>query len=273
MVETMTMTSDISLARTVRLFMAPGEPTPDLAVNSYAALVSTPHLGVFYEFTLHCSGQPQYRTGFVESIYEMDRAVHGVLAPRINQAFKTGNVRPHTILQASMHDLDQHLDARLTRVDWQLTPTYRISMEASDMTTFLLAQNYQFAASHKLHNPEYDDATNRSVFGKCCNPNGHGHNYRLEVEIAVPSNPESPGHGFSVIDLDEVVQEHVIDDFDHTYLNLDIDDFSNCNPTVENITLICHKRLMTPLKNLGVKLRRIRLWETEKTCCAYPAEA
>ncbi|MEE2907226.1 MAG: 6-carboxytetrahydropterin synthase, partial [Planctomycetota bacterium] len=111
------------------------------------------------------------------------------------------------------------------------------------------------------------------VFGKCCNPNGHGHNYRLEVEVAIPMEPDAQGHGFNVLDLDAIVHEHIINEFDHTYLNLDVNDFSECNPTVENITLTCHKRLLDPLHRCGVHLRRVRLWETEKTCCAYPAEA
>ena len=246
---------------------------PSPAINSFASIASTPGLGAFYEIILHCSNTPEERTGFVESIYEMDRAVHAVLAPRIAQALHDGNTPPATLLQASMKELSQHLTAQVTRVDWNLSPTYRISMEPLDMTTYLLAQQYQFAASHRLHNPEFDEATNQSVFGKCCNPNGHGHNYRLEVEVAIPIESGTPGHGFNVLDLDAIVHEHVINDYDHTYLNLDVNDFSDCNPTVENITLMCHKRLVDPLQERGIRLRRVRLWETEKTCCAYPAEA
>lgn len=172
-----------------------------------------------------------------------------------------------------MSELAQHLEARLSRVDWSLSPTYRISMEPSDMTSYLLSQQYQFAASHRLHNPEFDEATNKAVFGKCCNPNGHGHNYRLEVEVSVPMKSGEPGHGFSVLDLDATVHEHIIDPYDHTYLNLDVSDYKDCNPTVENITVICHDKLVEPLRERGVRLRRVRLWETEKTCCAYPAES
>ncbi|MEE2906787.1 MAG: hypothetical protein VX527_03045, partial [Planctomycetota bacterium] len=125
----------ISLSRTVRLFLAPGEPVPPPATNSFAAISTTPGLGAFYEIILHCSGVPAERTGFVENIYEMDRAVQAILAPRIAQALHAGNVHPAALLQASMKELSQYLYARMTRVDWNLSPTYRVSMEPMDMTT------------------------------------------------------------------------------------------------------------------------------------------
>ena len=264
---------EISLSRTVRLMIAPGQETIGSSDNSFASLVSTAKLGAFYEFILHCTGTPEERTGFVESIYEMDKAVQNALAPRISAALQNAGPSPNAILKDAMPGMAQHLKATLNRVDWLLSPTYRISMETTDMSSFLLAQQYQFAASHRLHNPEYDDKINREVFGKCCNPNGHGHNYRLEVEVRVPSDESKPGHGFSVMDLDSIVDQHVIEDYDHTYLNLDVDDFKDCNPTVENITLMCHKRLVKPLMDQGVHLHRVRLWETEKTCCTYPADS
>lgn len=269
----MTTANDISLSRTVRLMITPGQDTSDASVNSFAALVTTPGLGAYYEFILHCSGPPEARTGFVESIYEMDRAVQGTLAPRISKALLTSDASPIAILKASIPGMKDHLTSTLNRVDWQLSPTYRISMETIDMSNFLLAQQYQFAASHRLHNPDYDEDVNRAVFGKCCNPNGHGHNYRLEVEVKVSGEEGQPGYGFSIMDLDKVVHEHVIEDYDHTYLNLDVDEFSDCNPTVENITLMCHKRLENPLQQHGVSLHRVRLWETEKTCCSYPVDS
>ena len=269
----MTQSPNLSLTRTTRLYLSPGLPVPPKGENSYASYTSASGLGAFYEITLHCSGQTEGTTGFVESIYDMDQAVHAVMAPRIAEALQQGCDHPAHLLESCMPELQARLDARLSRVDWDLMPTYRMSMKTDDPKAYLLSQQYQFAASHRLHNPEFDEQKNRDVFGKCCNPNGHGHNYRLEVEVRIPLESDSPGYGFTVMDLDRIVNENIIEDYDHTYLNKDVKDFLQSNPTVENITLNCHKRLNDPLTSHGVELNRVRLWETDKTCCAFPAES
>ena len=63
----------------------------------------------------------------------------------------------------------------------------------------------------------------------------------------------------------------MVDQYDHTYLNLDVADFRDQNPTVENITVTCHDKLVGPLADRDVSLKHVRLWETDKTCCTYPA--
>jgi 6-pyruvoyltetrahydropterin/6-carboxytetrahydropterin synthase len=266
----LTLEHPIQLTRTVRLFVTPGLETLAAGPNSYAGIASDGSLGCFYEVTLHCVGELDARTGFIENIYEIDRGVGSVLTPALAQGLRTPDTDPVELLLESIEPLAQHLEARLTRLDLALSPTYRITLETADMTQFLLAQRYQFAASHRLYNPDLDDSANRNLFGKCCNENGHGHNYRLEVEVAVPL-AASPR--FTVADLDSVVHEAVIDHFDHTYLNLDVADFASNNPTVENITVACYERLADPLRDHKVQLRRVRLWETEKTCCVYPADS
>lgn len=268
----MSTSPPLSLTRTTRLFLSPQEPVPPKGKNSFAAYSTTTGLGAFYEITLHCTGKTEEGTGFVESIYDMDQAVHSVIAPRIVSGLQRGCDQPADILKASLPELRTRVEAKISRVDWQLMPTYRISMTTDDPKRYLLSQQYQFAASHRLYNTDFDEKKNREVFGKCCNANGHGHNYRLEVEIKVPLESDQPGYGFTVTDLDRVVHSSIIDDYDHTYLNMDVDDFADSNPTVENITLSCHKRLAQPLLDLGIKLNKVRLWETDKTCCTYPAD-
>ncbi|MCH2133686.1 MAG: 6-carboxytetrahydropterin synthase [Phycisphaerales bacterium] len=259
----------IMLSRSVRILVGSGQPDMTTSPNSFAAVLATNRLGAFYEFTMHCEGPLEARTGFVENIYEVDRAVQAILGPRLADGLQHGDTDPVILLRDSMGPLSEHLDSRLVGVDWSLSPTYRISMETADMSTVILSQQYQFAASHRLYNPDLDEPTNRSLFGKCCNANGHGHNYRLEVEVEVPVDAAEPR--FSVLDLDSIVHDTVVDRYDHTYLNMDVDEFQTCNPTVENITITCHDRLAEPLASAGARLRRVRLWETEKTCCTYPA--
>ncbi|MBG80545.1 MAG: hypothetical protein CMJ39_07550 [Phycisphaerae bacterium] len=263
------MPVSILLSRTVRLLIEPGAPVPSRGPNSFAASVSTPGLGAYFEVTIDCEGQPDEKTGFIENIYEIDRAVCSILAPMLAEGLMPPAGNPAAIIKQAIQPIQDHLEAKIHRLDCRLSPTYRIAMETNDMNSYLLTQQYQFAASHRLHNPELDESTNRALFGKCCNPNGHGHNYRMEVEVSLPIE----GCSFTIQDLDQVVHETIIDRYDHTYLNMDVDDFKTINPTVENITVTCHDQLKPVLAEQGAKLRHIKLWETEKTCCTYPAQS
>ena len=259
----------LDLARTVRIQVAPGLPVQRGGPNSFAASVATTQVAAYFEITLHSVGMPDPQTGFVDNIYQMDRVVRDIMAPRIADAMLPPGTTPAELLRDCVPDLRRELEHRLIRIDWKLSPSLHLSLETDDMSTVLLSQAYQFAASHRLHNPALDESENRALFGKCANPNGHGHNYRLEVTVGVPLTADGPV--FTALDLDQLVHEFVVDEYDHTYLNLDVDDFRNQNPTVENITVTCYQKLEAPLRDRGVALKFVRLWETDKTCCTYPA--
>src|SRR5690348_2354099 len=93
-----------------------------------------------------------------------------------------------------------------------------------------------FNAAHRLHNAAWDEETNNRVFGKCNNPNYHGHNYEIAVKVTGVPSPET---GF-VIDLkllSNIIHEHILEKFDHKNLNLDVKEFAKLNPTAENIEI------------------------------------
>jgi 6-pyruvoyltetrahydropterin/6-carboxytetrahydropterin synthase len=125
-----------------------------------------------------------------------------------------------------------------------------------------------FNAAHRLFNPDWDDERNRAVFGKCSNPNYHGHNYDLEVKVTGPVDPVT---GF-VIDmkvLSDLIQLHVLDLMDHKNLNLDLPHFAHLNPTAENICIVIHDILRAQLPtHLALT---VRLFETERNFVEYPA--
>ncbi len=125
-----------------------------------------------------------------------------------------------------------------------------------------------FNAAHRLHNSAWDESTNISVFGKCNNPNYHGHNYELIVKVVGEPDPET---GF-VIDLkmlSELIEENILNRFDHKNLNLDIKEFSRLNPTAENIAMVIYKILREKL-DPALELQ-VRLYETERNFVEYPA--
>ena len=123
-----------------------------------------------------------------------------------------------------------------------------------------------FNAAHRLFRSDWSDEKNREVFGKCSNPNYHGHNYELEVGVTGPVDPET---GF-VIDLGElkkIIRDEVEDAFDHKNLNVEVPEFKKLNPTAENIAIVIWEKLRKRLEaryDISVKL-----YETPRNFVLY----
>jgi len=124
-----------------------------------------------------------------------------------------------------------------------------------------------FNAAHRLHNPLWDEATNKTVFGKCNNPHYHGHNYELIVKVVGLPNKET-GYVMDTKKLSEIIGLHVIEKFDHRNFNLDCIEFKTMNPTVENIAIVIYDILRKYI-NSELDLQ-VRLYETEKNFVDYP---
>ena len=118
-----------------------------------------------------------------------------------------------------------------------------------------------FNCAHRLHNPNWSDEKNTSFYGKCNNPNYHGHNYNLEVTITGALNEES-GYLIDMKLLSDIIKEEILNPFDHKNLNLDVEDFKNLNPTAENMAIVMYNKLKNRLDNhFEIK---IKLYETER---------
>jgi 6-pyruvoyltetrahydropterin/6-carboxytetrahydropterin synthase len=118
-----------------------------------------------------------------------------------------------------------------------------------------------FNAAHRLHNPAWDDARNRAVFGLCNNPNYHGHNYEMEVKVTGPIDPET-GMVLDLGWLSDLIKTQIEHRFDHKNLNLDTEEFRDLIPTAENICLVIWQILRQYLpENLGLM---VRLYETPR---------
>lgn len=133
----------------------------------------------------------------------------------------------------------------------------------------LLTRRATFSASHYYWNAEWSQEQNESVFGRCANRNGHGHNYTLEVTV---TGEVSPVSGF-VVDLKwlkDVIEREVLDVYDHRHLNLEVPEFANTIPTTENIAIAVWDRLSKPVTAAGgAKLSRVRVYETEDIFAEY----
>lgn len=124
-----------------------------------------------------------------------------------------------------------------------------------------------FNAAHRLHHPQWSDEQNKAAFGKCSLPNFHGHNYELEVKVVGEVNEET-GYVMDLKLLSDLINDLVLERFDHKNLNLDTEEFRKLNPTAENIAIVIHD-LLRPHLNDTLELF-IRLYETPRNYVEYP---
>lgn len=124
-----------------------------------------------------------------------------------------------------------------------------------------------FNAAHRLHNPKWSEEENKRYFGKCNNPRYHGHNYNLEVEVKGEVDPET-GYVIDMKYLSDLIQENVVEPFDHKNLNEEVDFFSQLNPTAENIAIVIWKILREKLDSKFELF--ITLYETERNFVRFP---
>ncbi len=127
----------------------------------------------------------------------------------------------------------------------------------------------RFNSAHRLRNPEWSEETNNAVFGKCNNPNYHGHNYDLIVEVRGPIDPQT-GYVIDMKILSDIIKYEVTERYDHRNLNLDVPEFKDLNPTAENIAVVIWNRLRSRLDTRYTL--KIRLYETERNFVEYDGQ-
>ena len=123
-----------------------------------------------------------------------------------------------------------------------------------------------FSAAHRLAIPSLSFEENQEIYGKCARPNGHGHNYHLEVTVAGEIDART-GMLVDLGALQQAIDEYVIEPFDHTFLNKDIAYFAEVVPTAENIAVRIAELLRSPVEELGVELDKIKLIESPNNSC------
>ena len=125
-----------------------------------------------------------------------------------------------------------------------------------------------FNAAHRLHNPLLSAEENQRLFGKCNNPNFHGHNYELIVKVTGTVN-EVTGYVIDTKQLSDIVKTHITEEMDHKNLNLDVAVLKGINPTTENVAIAIYN-VLRPLIDARLELK-IFLYETERNYVEYPA--
>jgi 6-pyruvoyltetrahydropterin/6-carboxytetrahydropterin synthase len=123
-----------------------------------------------------------------------------------------------------------------------------------------------FSAAHRLAHPDLSYEENTEIYGKCARPNGHGHNYHLEVTVKGEIDQRT-GMIVDLGALNQVIEDYVVEPFDHTFLNKDITYFAQVVPTAENIAIHIRQLLQQPIQELGAKLYKVRLIESPNNSC------
>jgi len=258
-------------------------PEFSLAENhrTFGKCVSPYGHGHNYVLRVTLTGHNDPRTGMVLNVKELDRILKEVSSEFdhkfINADHPSFHARIPTTenLASYMRDrIETKLHAEqgnyhLSQVRLYEEPTLWSDVYAGEGRTMAsLTKTFGFSAAHRLHSSLLSDEENRAVFGKCNNPNGHGHNYELEVTV----QGEIDQRTGMILDLGflmQTVQEQILERFDHKHLNSDTSEFRNLNPTGENITKVIWD-LLNP--KLGKSLTKIGLWETPKNFFEYTGE-
>jgi len=132
-----------------------------------------------------------------------------------------------------------------------------------------VCRRVNFNAAHRLYRPDWSDEKNNEVYGKCNNPNFHGHNYVMEVWVEGEVDSET-GYVIDLKILKQIINDHIVNEFDHKNLNLDCKEFESLIPTAENIIAVSWKKLKNVLDPKYTL--KLKLWETENNIFEYSGE-
>ena len=260
----------VRLTREVRFAINRAHADEQLAhkpTNSYGGYPSLTGIGIFLSIEVTLVGELQRDTSYLRNIKEIDDVVRRRAIPKNIAAQQTLNV---FALPAELHSelRDAWPGVRLDELRLNLSPFMSVACRASEHPMVRLSQKFEFSASHRLHNPSLSDEENRRSFGKCNNPDGHGHNY--EVQVTLRGTPdERSGVLVEVPAFERVVAETVIDRFDHKNLNTQVSEFKETIPSVENIARVIYRLLKPKFESQRAHLASVTVWETPKTWCEY----
>lgn len=253
----------VGLTREVRLSLGAAEPQGGR--NGWAGWPAPTRTAPFFCVRVQVVGQPDPQTGYLCDIRDLDAIIRtasskvdGVNPPSGWEALaahfwrQTAETLPATITLAKMEIL--------------ASPYLCFAIDKETPNMILTTEQFEFAASHRLHCPELSDEENRRIFGKCNYPSGHGHNYLVDVTIA-HAQDTPPKSRLPLGRLEEIVSDRVLRRFDHKHLNLDLEEFQSVNPTVENIAKAIWNLLDSALA--PARLVNVRVHETAKTWADY----
>lgn len=259
------------LVRKVRFSVNPFSDEQITGANSYAGKPCGEGLSLFFELTVGLAGQTKNKSGFVLNVTDIDKTVRHYAVPVITDYVKKQYQQKNSISIKELTEpisevrnvLKGKLDAAcLIELGLSLNPYRKMAFDCEDMKMFYFSEKFDFAAMHKLWNDGLSERENFELFGKCANPNGHGHNYVVEVTIKAGTDKD-----IRIGDFENTVDGEFIMLVDHKNLNMDVEELGRINPTIENIAAFAWKKLNG--KFGSAKLHSVTVWESDRTFCTY----
>jgi 6-pyruvoyltetrahydropterin/6-carboxytetrahydropterin synthase len=254
------------LTRETRFAINPGETVSGPPTNSYAGYPSLNGFGHCFTLRVTLAGDLHPDTGYLRNIKEIDDVVRRRGIQIVADAIKSGA----SVATVPIHLFDRLKSAwpgaSLHALQLSLSPFLSVGCFAKEHPMVRLSQKFEFAAAHRLHNPALSEAENRKAFGKCNNTHGHGHNY--EVQVTLIGQPDANGLLIDIPAFERNVADTVIERFDHKFLNLEVPEFRELIPSVENIAKVIYG-LLKPKFEGSTRLASVTVWETPKTWCEY----
>ena len=233
---------------------------------------SNPH-GHGHDYTLEVmvKGKLDRKTGIVVNITDIDKVVKSFVQKELdgkflnkeNPYFEENIPTTENIVSYLWDSLDGTIDnCQLHKI--RLREHGFLYSEKEETSMVRLTRKYHFCTAHRLHSEHLSNEENLTIFGKCNNPYGHGHNYYLEVTVSGTPDPIT-GMIANIVEIDRIVDQEIAQRFDHKHLNLDTVEFKDLNPTSENVAVVIWDLLSPKLTNLF----KIGLYETEKNYFEY----
>ena len=260
------------LTREVRFAVNDAAPPAPRGTNGYAGVPPVLGFGRFFVARVTVSGPLDPRSAYLTNIKAIDAAVRERAVPAVAEFVHASPPRAdgpaaligvlHERLRAGWGD-----GLKLEAVELSLSPFLCYSAHTPELPMVRLSQKFEFSATHRLHNPALSDEENCRTYGKCNNPHGHGHNY--EVQVTLAGTPGKAGLLIDVPAFERIVAATVIERFDHKNLNVELPEFRDTIPSVENIAMTIYRLLKPRLTEADAQLASVTVWETPKTWCEY----
>lgn len=233
--------------------------------NSFGGYPSLRGFGQHFKLAVTLEGELDPRSCYLRNIKEIDQVVRTKaisLITRSRRLNATASLLPNLFNEISV----EWAPAKVHAITLGFTPTLCLTQLASEHPMHTrLSQKFEFSAAHRLHNPALSDDENRRTYGKCNNPAWHGHNYSVQVTLRGDGGKLTLG----LPAMEKIVTEHAIDKLDHKNLNVEVAEFAELIPTVENIAMVIHRMLKGRFIDVGGDLASVTVWETPKTWCEY----
>lgn len=261
----------ITLSREIRFALVPEANGFELKPsNSWAGWPTTLSIVPHLKLMARIEGTPDPTTGYVCNVAVLDKVLRAIVTEHLipNWGDAPHQITGPLLLAEVFRQFQDRWQSaeRLVSLKLRLSDQLSFTIEPEKNDMLQLTQQFEFSAAHRLHCDSMTDQENRDTFGKCNNPNGHGHNYVFDVTVG-----QANADAVDLEKLQQLVKTSVVDQLDHKNLNVDIEYFQTVNPSVENIAVFVFDRINHCLTeaNFSGNLIAVKIYETPKTWAEY----